>query len=118
MLPALIPLILGQFAQKAAPQIIDAVVDALVKDDKTPVTADNAQATKEALQPVLKKITSAGKWPIALGGLGSLFAGLSSLSYAVANGETNMEVYTTALGGVAGGVSILFGLWRSRRAAT
>lgn len=115
MLPALIPLILGQVAQRAAPKVIDAIVDSLVKSPNVPVTQDNAQATREALEPVVRQAANKGGGAIVWGAFGSILGGLSTLAYAIGAGEANPEVYITALVGLSGGCITLVGRWRAVR---
>jgi hypothetical protein len=114
---ALIPLILGQVAQKVAPKVIDAVVDSLVQAPNVPVQQDSAAATRDALGPIISKITGAGKWAIGFGGAGTFFAGLSAICMALGNGETDPQAYYEAGYGIVTGAVTLFGLWKARRAA-
>ncbi len=117
MLPALIPLILGHVAQKAAPKIIDAVVDRIVKDPANSVTQADAPAIRKELVPVIEHLTNGEPWyksRVTWGAIGAIFGGIGTIATALANGDYNPEMLGTAALSVLGGFGTLYGRWAAK----
>jgi len=98
------------------------IADRLVKSPSVPLEAPEKPVVKvevaKELQPVLEHLTNNEPWfrsRVTLGAIATILAGASSLTMAIANGETNMEIYITALVGIGGGVTTLYGRWKARK---
>lgn len=113
-----IPLILGQLAQQAAPKIIDALIDKIVKDPANPVTQADAPAIRKELAPVIEHLTNGEPWyksRVTWGALGAIAGGLGTIITALANGDYNPEMLGTAALSVCGGVGTIYGRWAARK---
>lgn len=111
---AFIPLFLSALATKAAPKLIDAIVDRIVSDPANPVTPDHASSIRKEVAPVVEQATKKGRNPILWGAIGSVLSGLSALAMAYGNGD-GMEAYLTGLSGVLMGLTTLVGVWKAAR---
>lgn len=113
MNPLLIPIV-GTVAEK--------VLDRLISSPQTTVTHAEAPAVKQevakAVAPVIEHLTNNEPWyqsRVSWGALFAILGGVATIGTALANGESNMDVYTTAGMSILGGATTLYGRWAARK---
>jgi hypothetical protein len=102
--------------------IASRIADRLVKSPSVPIEAPEKPVVKvevaKELQPVLEYLTNNEpfyKSRVSWGALFAILGGIATIGAAAANGETNTEVYTTAGMSIFGGITTLYGRWKSRK---
>jgi len=102
--------------------IADKVLDHLVASPQTMVTPAEAPVVRkevaEAVAPVIEHLTNNEPWyrsRVSWGAVFAILGGISTIGTALANGETNLELYSTAGMSVLGGVATLYGRWAARK---
>jgi hypothetical protein len=107
-------------------QITNAIVDNLIKAPSVPVSRGNSVVVKPEVRevvakevgPVIEHLTNNEpfyKSRVSWGALFAILGGVATIGTAIANGESNMEVYTTAGMSILGGVTTLYGRWKARK---
>lgn len=112
----MIPIILSMFGSKIVPAVVDAIIGKMVASPNVPVAEGDVNATRDAIAPIVRRFVLAGRWPIILGGFGTIFSGLSSLCMAIGNGDGDPNTYYTAVGGIITGSMTLYGIYKARQA--
>lgn len=113
MSPLLIPIV-GTVAEK--------ILDRLVASPGTTVTPAEApvvrQEVAEVVAPVIEHLTNNEPWyqsRVTWGAIFAILGGVATIGTAMANGETNLEMYSTAGMSVLGGIGTLYGRWKARK---
>ncbi len=107
-------------------QVTNAIIDRLVQAPSVPVSKQNSVVVKpevrdavaQEVAPVIEHLTNNEPWyqsRVSWGALFAILGGIATIGTAAANGETNMEVYTTAGMSILGGVTTLYGRWAARK---
>jgi hypothetical protein len=107
-------------------QITNAIVDNLIKAPAVPVSRENSvivrpevrEAVAEEVGPVIEHLTNNEPWfrsRVTWGAIFAILGGVATIGTAVANGETNLELYSTAGMSILGGVSTIWGRWAARK---
>ncbi len=84
------------------------------QEDKPAVRQEVAKEVK----PVIEHLTNNEPWyrsRVTWGAIFAILGGIATIGTAAANGETSMEVYTTAGMSILGGIGSLWGRWKARK---
>jgi hypothetical protein len=112
MNPLLIPVI-GSIANKVVDRLIAS--PAPVRPADAPVVR---QEVANAVAPVIEHLTNNEPWyqsRVTWGAIFAILGGIATIGTAAANGESSMEVYSTASMSILGGIGTLYGRWAARK---
>jgi hypothetical protein len=102
--------------------IASRIADRLVKSPSVPVEAAEKPVVRvevaKELTPVIEHLTNNEPWyqsRVTWGAIFAILGGIATIGTAAANGETSMEVYSTAGMSILGGIGTLYGRWKATK---